>query len=98
MDKQLAQHRTQEQGSRIAAAAHLNYEFVELSRRCSSAEQGHPGLARRSDGEQRRRRAPNQDDLSIPSLGWECYFGFGSGTNIRIRSLDEPMATIRPEP
>jgi hypothetical protein len=28
MDKQLAQHRTQEQGSRIAAAAHLNYEFA----------------------------------------------------------------------
>jgi hypothetical protein len=28
MDKQLAQHRTQEQGSRIATAAHLNYEFA----------------------------------------------------------------------
>src|ERR1035437_1919158 len=28
MDKQFAQHRTQEQGSRIAAAAHLNYEFA----------------------------------------------------------------------
>jgi hypothetical protein len=28
MDKQLAQHRTQEQGSRIAAATHLNYEFA----------------------------------------------------------------------
>jgi hypothetical protein len=28
MDKQLAQHRTQEQGSRIVAAAHLNYEFA----------------------------------------------------------------------
>jgi hypothetical protein len=28
MDKQLAQHRTQEQGSRIAVAAHLNYEFA----------------------------------------------------------------------
>jgi len=28
MDKQLAQHRTQEQGSRIAAAAHLNYELA----------------------------------------------------------------------
>jgi len=28
MDKQLAQHRTQEQGSRIAAAAQLNYEFA----------------------------------------------------------------------
>src|ERR1035437_9045105 len=28
MDKHLAQHRTQEQGSRIAAAAHLNYEFA----------------------------------------------------------------------
>jgi hypothetical protein len=28
MDKQLAQHRTQEQGSWIAAAAHLNYEFA----------------------------------------------------------------------
>jgi len=28
MGKQLAQHRTQEQGSRIAAAAHLNYEFA----------------------------------------------------------------------
>jgi hypothetical protein len=32
MDKQLAQHRTQEQGSRIAAAAHLNYEFAMNSR------------------------------------------------------------------
>jgi hypothetical protein len=28
MDKQLAQHRTQEQGSRITATAHLNYEFA----------------------------------------------------------------------
>src|ERR1035437_9765259 len=28
MGKQLAQHRTQEQGSRIAAASHLNYEFA----------------------------------------------------------------------
>src|ERR1017187_279477 len=28
MDKQLAQHRTREQGGRIAAAAHLNYEFA----------------------------------------------------------------------
>src|ERR1035437_2243714 len=28
MDKKLAQHRTQEQGSRIAAATHLNYEFA----------------------------------------------------------------------
>jgi hypothetical protein len=33
MDKQLAQHRTQEQGSRIAAAAHLNYEFAMYRRR-----------------------------------------------------------------
>src|SRR5664279_659746 len=32
MDKQLAQHRTQEQGSRIAAAAHLNYEFAMYRR------------------------------------------------------------------
>jgi hypothetical protein len=32
MDKQLAQHRTQEQRSRIAAAAHLNYEFAMYSR------------------------------------------------------------------
>jgi hypothetical protein len=32
MDKQLAQHRTQEQGSRIAAAAHLNYEFAMYTR------------------------------------------------------------------
>ena len=32
MDKQLAQHRTQEQGSRIAAAAHLNYEFAMFRR------------------------------------------------------------------
>jgi hypothetical protein len=31
MDKQLAQHRTQEQGSRIATAAHLNYEFATIS-------------------------------------------------------------------
>jgi len=31
MDKELAQHRTQEQGSRIAAAAHLNYEFAMYS-------------------------------------------------------------------
>ena len=31
MDKQLAQHRTQEQGSRIAAATHLNYEFAMYS-------------------------------------------------------------------
>jgi hypothetical protein len=28
MDKQLAQHRTQEQGSRIAASGPLNYEFA----------------------------------------------------------------------
>ena len=28
MDKQLAQLWTQEQGSRIAAAVHLNYEFA----------------------------------------------------------------------
>jgi hypothetical protein len=32
MDKQLAQHRTQEQESRIAAAAHLNYEFAMYRR------------------------------------------------------------------
>jgi 5-formyltetrahydrofolate cyclo-ligase len=35
MDKQLAQHRTQEQGSRIAAAAHLNYEFAMYTLICS---------------------------------------------------------------
>src|SRR5664280_1334115 len=36
MDKQLAQHWTQEQGSRIAAAAHLNYEFAMYSTKALS--------------------------------------------------------------
>jgi hypothetical protein len=40
MDKQLAQHRTQEQRSRIAAAAHLNYEFA-MYRRKGAFEQEH---------------------------------------------------------
>jgi hypothetical protein len=31
MDKQLAQHRTQEQGSRIATATHLNFEFATIT-------------------------------------------------------------------
>src|SRR5664280_439272 len=39
MDKQLAQHRNQEQGSRIAAAAHLNYEFA-MYRRCCKSQKG----------------------------------------------------------
>jgi hypothetical protein len=42
MDKQLAQHRTQEQGSRIAAAAHLNYEFAMYRGRWCIAR-GFPG-------------------------------------------------------
>src|SRR5664279_5839544 len=33
MDKQLAQHRTQEQGIRIAASGPLNYEFAMYRRR-----------------------------------------------------------------
>jgi hypothetical protein len=41
MDKQLAQHRTQEQGSRIAAAAHLNYEFA-MYRELASLRVGIP--------------------------------------------------------
>jgi hypothetical protein len=36
MDKHLAQHRTQEQGSRIATAAHLNYEFATIRQLGSS--------------------------------------------------------------
>jgi hypothetical protein len=38
MDKHLAQHWTQEQGSRIATAAHLNYEFATIRRLAPAAD------------------------------------------------------------
>ena len=70
---------------------------VELSRRCSRADQEPSESLRQSAGEQRRRDAIF-DDFSTALFGPIFLFWIRLRYEQFIRSLDEQTTTIRPEP
>jgi type III restriction enzyme len=89
MDKQLARHRTQEQGSRIAAAAHLNYEFAMYTFAyvlCSLKETRSATAIEQIVG--RILRLPNAQAKQHPDLN--CAYAFSVSD-----SITEVLAELR---